>query len=104
MKLVYAYVACMFIGIGCMKREFNEARFTEPVRSRLFMPTLMRGVPLTLALCWEEKLIELGVDHPSKISKDAFGKAQKACEKEVLPKIQEEIKEEMDRVEAAGAI
>jgi hypothetical protein len=94
----------MFMGIGCMKREFNEARFTEPVRSMMFAQTLMGGIPLTLALCWEQKLIELGVDHPSKISKDAFGKAQKACEKEILPKIQEEIKEEMDRVEAAGAI
>ena len=104
MKLVYAYVACMFVGIGCMKREFNEARFPEPGRSMMFTQTLMSGVPLTLSLCWEEKLIELGVDHPSKISKDAIGKAQKACEKEVLPTIKKEIEEEMAREEAAGAI
>ena len=104
MKLVYAYIALMFVGIGCMKRSFNEARFTEPIRSMMFTRTLMSGVPLTLSLCWEQKLIEQGIDHPSKISNDAFKKAQRACEKEVLPQIKKEIEEEMAREESAAAI
>jgi hypothetical protein len=104
MKLVYAYIGIMFVGIGCMKREFNESRFTEPIRSQMMIQSLMGGVPLTLGLCWEQKLIEQGVDHPSKISKDAFTKAQRACEKDVVPKIKKEIEEEMAREQAAEAI
>ena len=104
MKVVYAYVACMFVGIGCMKRDFNEGRFTEPIRSQMMMMTMMGGTPITLGLCWEQKLIEQGIDHPSKISKDAFAKAQRACEKEVVPQIKKEIEEEMAREQAAEAI
>jgi hypothetical protein len=104
MKLVYAYIAIMFVGIGCMKREFNEARFTEPIRSQMMIQSLMGGVPITLALCWEQKLIEQGIDHPMKISKDAFKKAQKACEQTVAPQIKKEIEEEMAREQAAEAI
>ena len=104
MKLVYGYIIVMLLAAGCMKSNNSLGRFPEPMRSQMMVQTLMGGVPITVALCWEQKLVEQGIDNPAKISRDAFQKAAKQCEAELKDKLQKEIQEAMDAEQAAEAI
>jgi hypothetical protein len=105
MKTVYAFCLAMFLLAGCFKSTNTAAnRFPEPLRSQMMIQTLMGGVPITVALCWEEKLIAQGIDNPAKISRDAYQKAAKQCEAELKDRLKKEIEEAMAAEEAAGAI
>jgi len=104
MKLVYGYIIVMLLAAGCMKSNGSAQRFPEPLRSQMMIQTLMGGVPITLALCWEEKLIAQGIDNPAKISRDAYQKASKQCEAELKDQLKKEIEAQMAAEEAAEAI
>jgi hypothetical protein len=89
---------------GCFKSPADLGRFSEPIRSQIIMMGVMQGTPVTLVLCWEKKLIEQGIDHPSKIRKDAFSKAQKQCDKELTETLKSEIQKAMEEEQAKEAI
>lgn len=95
--LIAIAVGLIALGIltGCASVPKNEDRFTEPIRSQMMMQLLMSGAPITLGLCWEEELVKQGIKHPKQISRDAFEKAQKQCEKSTLPAVKEEINKAM---------
>lgn len=105
MKIVYAFCLTGLLLAGCFKTSTAPSnRFTEPLRSQMMMQVIMSGTPITIGLCWEEKLIKQGITNPMQISKEAFLKAQKACEKEVVPQLKEEINKALAEEEASEAI
>lgn len=105
MKTVYAFVLAGLLLAGCFKNSSSPiGRFHEPLRSQMMIQVIMSGTPITLALCWEENLVKQGITSPTQISKDAFIKAQKVCEKEVVPQLKEEINKAMAEEEASEAI
>ena len=105
MKVVYTFCLAMFLLAGCFKSSPAAlGRFSEPIRSQIVMQAVMGGLPVTLVLCYEQKLVESGIDNPSKISKDAFAKAQKQCDKELTESLKKEIQEAMDAEQAKEAI
>lgn len=88
---------------GCASTG-ESLRFKEPVRSMMYSSALRGRVPVTVIQCWEAELLKQGIKSPSQVSEAAFKKAQKICEKDLVPEVKKEIEEALAAEEEAASI